>query len=127
MVITADFADYSSAAAPTPISVLATASSVAGAAATAASTGTPGTPRVRPYTKWYNVGERVELADFYSEMFIVPFIVVVIFIHVWGTRMNRSKAKAWSDAHATILSKEFAQVGTGGAEKSSTMVSTPAA
>jgi len=80
---------------------------------------------VRPYTKWYNIGERVELADFYSEMFIVPFIVVVIFIHIWGTRANRSKAKAWSDAHAPVLSKEFAQVGTGGAGKSSATVSHP--
>lgn len=41
-------------------------------------------------------------------------MVVIAFIftlHFYGTRVNRSKAKAWIRANAPVLSSEFAQVG----------------
>lgn len=44
-------------------------------------------------------------------MYILPFILVLLAIHLWGTRTNRSKAKAWARAHAPVLQQEFAQVG----------------
>lgn len=110
-----DFVDYSSVASPIAVSMpgaTTAATSGATAAATATATATPGSLPIRPYTKWYRVWERVTLADFYSEMFIVPFIIIVILIHLWGTKTNRRKAKAWSQAHGAIMRKEFARVGT---------------
>lgn len=35
-------------------------------------------------------------------------------MHLWGTRKNKRKAKAWITAHAPVLEKEFAVVGFGG-------------
>ena len=49
--------------------------------------------------------------DFKLEMYILPFLVALIAVHLWGTKRNRSKAKAWMKAHAPVLTKEFAQVG----------------
>lgn len=68
----------------------------------------------RPYTKWYNIHERVSLSDFYMELFILPFLALVILVHVWGTRTNRFKAKKWMGAHVSALQNEFAVVGFGG-------------
>jgi hypothetical protein len=65
----------------------------------------------RPYTAWYRVWERTSAEDFKLEMYILPFLVVLILVHVWGTRANRSKAKAWAKAHAPVLQQEFTQVG----------------
>lgn len=64
-----------------------------------------------PYTKWYRVWERVTVDDFKLELYILPFIFVVVAFHVWGTRKNRRKAVNWMKAHAPILQQEFAQVG----------------
>jgi hypothetical protein len=64
-----------------------------------------------PYTKWYRVWERTSLKDFTQEGFILGFIFLTILVHLWGTRVNKRRAKAWMSAHATILQKEFAVVG----------------
>jgi Protein of unknown function (DUF1682) len=66
-----------------------------------------------PYTKWYRVWERSQLSDFKSEGILLPFLVLAILIHVWGTRTNRRKAKKWMAAHARTLDSEFALVGYG--------------
>lgn len=58
--------------------------------------------------------ERTQLSDFYAELFILPFILVVIAIHLWGVRANRRKAHAWLKAHAPALQAEYALVGFGG-------------
>lgn len=55
--------------------------------------------------------ERTSAEDFKLEMYILPFLFALILVHVWGTRANRSKAKAWAKAHAPVLQQEFAQVG----------------
>lgn len=47
-------------------------------------------------------------------MAILPLILVVIAIHIWGTRANKRRAKAWLNAHAPILRHEYALVGFGG-------------
>lgn len=41
----------------------------------------------------------------------MPFILVIVLFHLWGTRKNRSKARAWAQAHGPALQKEFAVVG----------------
>ena len=46
-------------------------------------------------------------------MYILPFILVVIFVHIWGTRANRRKSRAWITAHAPVLQQEFALIGYG--------------
>ncbi|KAF1915772.1 hypothetical protein BDU57DRAFT_515482 [Ampelomyces quisqualis] len=99
-----DFADYASAPEPTPAAI----SSVTNAAYAAQPTGGIG---ARPYTAWYRVWERTTAEDFKLEMYILPFLAVLILVHVWGTRANRSKARAWALAHAPALQHEFAQVG----------------
>lgn len=48
-----------------------------------------------------------------QEAIIFPFILLVLIFHFWGTRRNRSKARAWAQAHAPILQSEFAVVGFG--------------
>lgn len=45
---------------------------------------------------------------------ILPFILLIIIFHLWGTKKNRRKAKAWAQAHAPVLQNEFAAVGFGG-------------
>ena len=39
---------------------------------------------------------------------------MVVVVHLLGTRSNKKKAKAWINAHAPVLGKEFALVGFGG-------------
>jgi hypothetical protein len=75
-----------------------------------APTGTSGVP----YTKWYNVHERYSLSDFKQEGVILGLILIIVAIHLYGTRANRQKAKKWIAAHAPVLQKEFALVGFGG-------------
>jgi len=65
----------------------------------------------RPYTKWYNVHERYDLNDFRAEGLILGCIVIVLIVHVFGARMNRSKARAWIKANAKPMTNEFALVG----------------
>ncbi|KAH6865156.1 hypothetical protein J4E91_008095 [Alternaria rosae] len=101
-----DFADYAGAPEPTPaaISSFTTGTGAAQAAPT-------GLGDNRPYTAWYRVWERTTMDDFKLEMYILPFLVALIAVHLWGTKRNRSKAKAWMKAHAPVLTQEFAQVG----------------
>ncbi|RDL37446.1 putative UPF0674 endoplasmic reticulum membrane protein [Venustampulla echinocandica] len=105
-----DFADFAGAAdpSPTPFSAIPTAPSFPGAGAVP--TGAAGVP----YTKWYNIHERHSLSEFKQEGLILGFLTVIAIIHLFGTRVNRSKAKSWISAHAPTLKKEFALVGFGG-------------
>jgi len=66
------------------------------------------------YTKWYRVWERSKPSDFYAEAVILPFVIVIIGLHIWGRRANKRKAKGWITAHAPVLEKEYALVGFGG-------------
>jgi hypothetical protein len=79
-----------------------------------------GAVSARPYTAWYRVWERTSAEDFKLEMYILPFLVVLVLVHVWGTRTNRSKAKAWAKAHAPVLQQEFTQVGYKAGEQPAT-------
>lgn len=45
---------------------------------------------------------------------ILPFILIIVFFHVWGTSKNRRKAREWANAHIPALQKEFAVVGFDG-------------
>lgn len=45
---------------------------------------------------------------------IIPFIILVVGIHVWGRRKNRRKARQWLEAHSPVLEQEFALVGFSG-------------
>ncbi|KAL5414976.1 hypothetical protein PMIN06_003410 [Paraphaeosphaeria minitans] len=98
-----DFADYAGAPEPSPVSF---ASSVG--AASAVPTSTVGQV---PYTAWYRVWERTSVDDFKLELYILPFILLVVAVHLWGTRRNRTKAHHWIKSHAPVLQQEFAQVG----------------
>lgn len=64
-----------------------------------------------PYTAWYRVWERTSVDDFKLELYVLPFILLVVAVHLWGTRRNRSKAHHWIRSHAPVLQQEFAQVG----------------
>ncbi|KAI9742574.1 MAG: hypothetical protein M1818_003714 [Claussenomyces sp. TS43310] len=105
----ADFADFAGAPSPEPASFSAIPSAASSAGPAATATGVP-------YTKWYNVHERYTLNDFRSEGLILLFVLVVVLVHLWGTRANRTKAKSWASAHAPVLEKEFAKVGFGDLE-----------
>jgi hypothetical protein len=73
-----------------------------------------------PYTKWYRVWERTTPRDFLQEAIVLPFLLLIMGFHFWGTRKNRSKAKAWAQVHAPVLQNEFAVVGFGGIRKAIT-------
>lgn len=45
------------------------------------------------------------------ELYILPVILVIVVVHVWGTRRNRAKANRWIKAHAPVMQQEFSQVG----------------
>ena len=47
----------------------------------------------------------------------MPFILLLVLFHVWGTSKNRRKAKQWIRTHAPVLQSEFAVVGFGGVPK----------
>jgi len=104
-----DFADYAGAPEPTPADFASLATGVHADAVPTAALGGPDS--ARPYTAWYRVWERTTRDDFRLEMYILPFLAVLIVVHVWGTRRNRTKARAWAAAHAPLLSAEFVQVG----------------
>lgn len=67
----------------------------------------------RPYTKWYRVWERVTIADFYQELAIIPILLIIILVNLWGASANRSRAKDWARTYLPLLSAEFAAVGFG--------------
>jgi len=54
------------------------------------------------------------LSDFKTEGYIGIVLLIIVVIHIIGTRANRAKAKSWAKAHAGILQREFALVGFGG-------------
>lgn len=102
----ADFADYAGAPDPSPASISPTISaSGAGQYAVPTSTSTV------VYTRWYRVWERASPRDFYQEAFIIPFLVLVCILHLWGRTTNRRKARSWMKAHAPKLEQEFAVLG----------------
>lgn len=51
------------------------------------------------------------MRDFYAELFIIPFLVILVLFHFWGTKKNKAKAKAWLTGHGPVLQEEFASVG----------------
>ncbi|GAP89618.1 putative duf1682 domain protein [Rosellinia necatrix] len=71
-------------------------------------------PTALPYTKWYNVHERHSLGEFRTEGIILSVIAFICTLHFIGSRLNRSKAKAWAKAHTPLLTGEFSLVGFGG-------------
>ena len=101
-----DFADFAGAPAPSPASI----SPVTPQAATALGA----SPTSVVYTKWYRVWERTSPSDFYAEAVILPFVILIIGLHLWGRSTNKRKAKGWIQAHAPVLEKEYALVGFGG-------------
>lgn len=44
-------------------------------------------------------------------MIILPFIFIILAIHVYGKRANKKKAVAWAKHHAPALDFEFASIG----------------
>ena len=71
----------------------------------------------RPYTKWYRVWERVSIQDFYQEFVIIPILIVVVLINLYGSYANRQRAKKWATTHLPLVESEFASVGFGGGKK----------
>lgn len=63
--------------------------------------------------------ERTSPADFKAEAMILPFLIAIILVHLWGTKTNKRKAKTWITAHAPILEQEYATVGFGGRKPAS--------
>ncbi|KIN07489.1 hypothetical protein OIDMADRAFT_186159 [Oidiodendron maius Zn] len=112
-----DFADFAEAPDPSPASF----SAIPNTPNFAGAGSTPAGLRPVPYTKWYNVHERYSLSDFKQEGVILVFLVIIVIVHLIGTRTNRKKAKAWVNAHAPILQKEFALVGFGGRKPSTSL------
>ena len=55
-----------------------------------------------------------------QEAMVLPFIILIVVFHLWGTRKNRRKAKEWAKAHATALQNEFAVVGFDGLQGTAT-------
>ncbi|GAB7350110.1 hypothetical protein MBLNU459_g0775t1 [Dothideomycetes sp. NU459] len=105
-----DFADYAAAPPPSPASLSSTAAAPPAAQTFGAKIDLAG----RPFTKWYNVHERVTWADFKAEAIILPILLLIILVHAWGSRTNRRKAAAWVNAYKPALRSEFASVGFAG-------------
>ncbi|CAI6088801.1 unnamed protein product [Clonostachys chloroleuca] len=103
-----DFADFAGAPDPTP-----EAAPVIGTDGSA-----PATSTQVPYTKWYNVHERHSLSEFKSEGIILVIGLVIVVLHIIGSRANRSKARGWIRAHAPLLKSEYALVGFSGVPNS---------
>lgn len=101
------FADFVEAPQPSPAPIVSDSSTPAAA------------PSSVPYTKWYRVWERTSPRDFMQEALIMPFVIVIVIFHLWGTRKNRRKAREWAQAHVPALRSEFAVVGFGGVQRSS--------
>ena len=119
-----DFADFVSDAATPAVESFATLASSATAAA--AATGTDfltnllGQTQIGsrgPYTKWYRIWERHTWRDFTQEYIIFTFISVVILIHLYGSRKNRTIAKKWLKETAPMLAEEYTVVGFGREER----------
>lgn len=72
------------------------------------------TPLSHAASKWYNVHQRHSLSEFKAEGLILVVMGLIYAFHVFGSRANRTKAKAWAKAHVATLKDEFAVVGFGG-------------
>ncbi|KAJ6010637.1 hypothetical protein N7451_002049 [Penicillium sp. IBT 35674x] len=105
-----DFADFVEAPNPSPAALVADST-------TNAAANTHGA--IAPYTAWYRIWERTSPKDFMQEAMILPFVVLLVLFHVWGTRKNRRKAREWAQAHIPSLQKEFAVVGFDGIPRTS--------
>ncbi|KAL8701318.1 MAG: hypothetical protein Q9224_000559 [Gallowayella concinna] len=105
------FADFASAPSPTPIYNPPSDSSAPTAASFPEHETLPTGAATIPYTKWYRVWERTSPRDFYAEAIVIPFILVLALLHVWGRRTNKRKAGVWIATHAPLLEKEFASIG----------------
>ncbi|TKA74353.1 hypothetical protein B0A55_05510 [Friedmanniomyces simplex] len=118
--IDADFADFATAA--SPVAPSHAASNAAAATATASTASTFDTAHLssagRPYTKWYRVWERATLADFYQELVLLPILLLVVLVNLWGSRANRLRAKQWAATHLPMLESEFASIGFSGKKSS---------
>lgn len=102
----ADFADFAGAPDPSPASV-SPVTAVTG-------TGRAAVPTLATevtFTKWYRVWERTSPSDFYQEAVVLPLIIVLVGLHIWGRRKNRRIAKGWLKAHGPALEQEYAVVG----------------
>ncbi|KAI9776237.1 MAG: hypothetical protein M1835_005574 [Candelina submexicana] len=106
----ADFADFAGAPDPSPASVSPSTPSPASAQPAFPTGGNAASPVT--YTKWYRIWERASPKDFTTEAFVFLFLVILVAVHLWGTRTNRRKAKTWLSTHLPVLEKEFAVVGT---------------
>jgi hypothetical protein len=95
-----DFADF--AGAPDPVPEPAPASGTLAAAASSTTV---------PWTAWYNVHERHSLSEFKFEGIVLLVGGLVLVMHLFGSRLNRNKARAFIRAHAPALVGEFACVG----------------
>lgn len=73
----------------------------------------------RLYTRWYRVWERVTYQDFIQEMIIIPIIILLVSVNLFGASLNRKKANAWAKAYFPLLDNEFASVGFGGKKPTS--------
>lgn len=51
----------------------------------------------------------------------MPFLIIAILVHLWGTRANKTKTKTWIVAHKPALAAEFAHVGFGRPDRSGEM------
>ncbi|KAI9804065.1 MAG: hypothetical protein M1825_001466 [Sarcosagium campestre] len=105
-----DFADFAGAPDPSPASAPPLGVSQAGVPAAFATAGSSAVP----YTAWYRVWERSSPKDFVQEAILLPFLVLAILVHFWGTKKNRRIAQRWITAHQPLLEEEYAVVGYGG-------------
>ena len=62
--------------------------------------------------------ERTKPSDFLAEAIILPFLIIAVLVHLWGTRTNKRKARSWITAHKPVLAAEFAHVGFGRPDRS---------
>ena len=46
-----------------------------------------------------------------KEVLVLPFIVIAVLAHLWGSRINRRIARQWLETHGPVLQEEYAQVG----------------
>jgi hypothetical protein len=54
------------------------------------------------------------------EGILIPFILLALLVHFWGTRTNRRKARKWIAVHEPLLEREFALVGYASAPQETT-------
>ncbi|EEY22818.1 conserved hypothetical protein [Verticillium alfalfae VaMs.102] len=85
-----DFADFAEAPNPVPTDTVVPvgATAVDGTAAAEATS--------VQFTRWYRVDQRHSLAEFRLEGIVISIGLVIFIVHLIGSRLNRSKSKAWA-------------------------------